>query len=167
MRDVAWFADSVHDPATASATPASAAGSTRGAKVNAWLVRIAIALLVPAMVFSWRHSRLVALAIAIPFVANIIDPMLGPSLEPNHPARVAVPLASAALGFVAAWRESEDTPAFWLGAITAALGLADVVAPLYFVIHSAWYPVWMNAAVAVVFVLISKGRFPWLTSSSR
>lgn len=132
--------------------------------------RLTVALFLPAMAFSWRHSRLVTLAIAIPFVANVVELSAGPSLPLNHPARVAVPLASAMLGFAAAAREGRDgrrvSPPFALGAITAALGITDIIAVFYFAVRAAWYPLWMNALMCLVFVLIAERKVPWLISSS-
>ena len=177
--DSTWFGDGlgarfvrvrVHDLATAPASASAASSQRCGEYLNPWLVRIAVALFLPAIAFSWRHSRLVALAVAIPFVANVVEMSTGPSLPPDHPARVIVPLVSSALGFVAATREGRDgrrvSTAFALGAITAALGVTDIIAVFYFKVRSEWYPVWMNAAACLAFVLISKRRLSWLTLSS-
>lgn len=139
--------------------------------MNPWLLRLAVALFLPAIAFSWRHSRLVAAALTVPFVANLVDMLGGPSLPPEHPARVLVPLISAALGFGAAWHADRDgwravSPAFVLGTLTAAIGILDVFAGPYFVARSEWFPLWMNACMCLLFVVVAKGKLPCLTSSS-
>lgn len=138
--------------------------------MNDWRVRLALALLVPAMFYTWKTSRLVALAIAIPFVANVVELLGATSLSDEHPARVVVPLVSALLGFVAAMRddvaEFPGTVPFQLGCVTAGLGIVDALAPKYFAISSAWYPVWMNAVACVAFIVISERKVLCSTSSS-
>ncbi|HMY19714.1 MAG TPA: hypothetical protein PKA58_25485 [Polyangium sp.] len=124
--------------------------------MSALLLRVVVALLIPAMAFSWRHSRLVAAAIAVPFVANLVDAMLGPSLPPDHPARVLVPIMSALLGAAAACRAQRSAShEFVLGYITAGLGLANVVALPYFAACNHWFPVWLSAVSSLGFVWLS------------
>jgi hypothetical protein len=162
-------ADRVHnfETATATSTPTSGAST-----VTDFAIRLALALLIPAMGLSWRHSKLVALAIAIPFAANIYVMRTGIDLPVEHPARVLVPAISAMLGFAEAYAEGRHgktiSRACVLGILAFALGIADIAALPTFAVLRGWYPIWMSILVSITMIAVStvpQRRFPWLISS--
>lgn len=136
------------------------------------LMRIAFVLLIPTMVLAWRHSKLVAFAIAIPFVVNIYVLRTGIDLPVEHPARVLTPAISAMLGFAEAYAEGRHgktiSRACLLGVLTFALGGADIAALPTFKLLHGWYPIWMSILVSLTMIAVStvpERRFPWLISS--
>lgn len=137
--------------------------------MNAVWLRFALALFIPAAVLSWRHSKLVALAIAIPFVANVYVMCTGVVLSAEHPSRVLVPVVSAMLGFAEAYAEGRHeqrlSRACVLGLLVFALGGTDVLALPTFAVFDSWYPVWVTMLVCPVLIVVAaipERKLPWL-----
>jgi len=95
-----------------------------------------------------RSSKLTAMALAVPLAANMMELRAAESMAQDHPARVVVPLASAALAGIAAAREGRCalrvSRACALGVLTCAFGLTDALAPKYFVVYADWFPLWFD-----------------------
>lgn len=136
------------------------------------LARIALAMLIPAMVLSWRHSKLVSAAIAVPLFANLYVVATGAVLSVEHPARVLIPAVSAALGFAEAyatgWNGKEISRPCLLGILTFAIGGADIAAlPTFAVLHG-WSVPWLSIIVCLAIIAVAttpKGKISWLISS--
>jgi hypothetical protein len=138
--------------------------------MNDFLWRLSIILMLPAAVAVWRHSKLVALAIAWPLAANIYIVARSIDLSVEHPARVLVPAISAAMGFAELYSESAHGKRFSraaiLGLIVFSSGGADIGAlPTFSVLHEwAVPPIQCLVCLALVFVSTWKGRFRWESS---
>jgi len=70
--------------------------------------RLSIALLIPAAVAAWRHSKIVSIAVTWPLLANLYVVVRALELPVEHPARVLVPAISAALGFAELYAEARS-----------------------------------------------------------
>lgn len=134
--------------------------------------RIALALVLPAAVLSWRHSPIVSLAIAIPFLANVYVLATGVVLPVEHPARVIVPVASMVLAFAEGYAEGKHkqglTRAALLGGLVFGCGMADLAALPMFAILQGWAAPGIQIVVCLAMIAvctIPKRRLPWLISS--
>jgi len=138
--------------------------------MNIHLWRTAIALLLPAAVLVWRHSKIVALAIAWPLVANLYIVARNIDLSVEHPARVLVSAISAALGFAELYAESAHgkphSRAAILGLLVFSSGIGDIAAlPTFAVLHEwAMPPLQILVCLALIFISTWKGRFRWESS---
>lgn len=144
------------------------ADKTQGLTMEAW--KIATALLLPAAALSYRHSKLVSAACAVPMLVTllVLQGMVDMSSE-AHPLRFLVPLASMALAFVALIVESRagrtKSRAAAMALLVFASGGGDVAAlPTFRLLHE-WAVPPLQICICVTLILISvwpKGwKEPW------
>jgi hypothetical protein len=159
----------LHHFAAAATTAATTAAHTM---MYDLVTRIALAMVLPSAILSWRHSPIVSLAIAIPFFANIYVSATGIVLPVEHPARVIVPIASMVLAFAEGYAEGKHkqglTRAALLGGLVFGSGLADIAAlPMFALLHGWAVPsLQILVCLAIVAVCtIPRRRFPWMISS--
>jgi len=129
--------------------------------------RLSIALLIPAAVAAWRHSKIVSIAVTWPLLANLYVVVRALELPVEHPARVLVPAISAALGFAELYAEAREDRRFSRSAILGLLlfssGGADIAAlPTFALLHEWAVPsLQCLVCLAICFIATWKGRFRW------
>ncbi|MBK9263070.1 MAG: hypothetical protein IPM54_25110 [Polyangiaceae bacterium] len=139
--------------------------------MNAFLLRTAVALLLPAAILAARHSKIVALAIGWPLAANLYVSLSGVELAIEHPARVLVPAISSALGFAELYAEARDGHRFSqpaiLGLLVFASGAADIAALPAFAVLNEWAVPYIQIVVCTALIIVSlwpRRRLPWISS---
>ena len=136
-----------------------------------FLWRLSIALLLPAAVAAWRHSKLVSLAIIWPLIANAYVVARGIELATAHPSRILVSAISAALGFAELYAEARDGNRFSrpaiLGVLVFSSGVADIAALPTFALLHEWALPPLQCLFCGVLIVVStwkKGGFRWESS---
>jgi hypothetical protein len=160
-----------HREATTTATTTTTTSRFGPRGMNAFLLRTAVALLLPAAILALRHSKIVAVAIVWPLLANLYVLRTGVALNIEHPARVLVPAISSALGFAELYAEAREGNRFSrpaiLGVLVFASGAADIAALPAFALLHEWAVPYVQIVVCSALIVISlwpKRRVPWVSS---
>lgn len=136
-------------------------------------VAIALGAFVPTAGFASMHSLRVANAfwVAIAIIGPIEILGIGPTLEANHPLRVATPALLGALAFSEMYNANAEWPrlsrAYVMALLTFALAGVDIAALFFHVLGGAWIVPGFSVMVCLLIcaiALVPKGRVPWLLS---
>lgn len=135
--------------------------------------KLAAFLLLPAALATWKHSKLVSLALWIPFVVTelALRGMVDVSAQ-DHPVRVVVPAIGMLLGTASTFMESAQgrrtSRASALGAVAFVSGLADIAALPVFNLLEEWVcpPIQVFFCLVTIFIGVwpKERRLPWLST---